>query len=121
MEWQNLDIHYADQAGNLRYIFIQWVALFEEIPFVGIVTSIGCMAWFVAVLGYFLVRRHAKQVYPLLAGLFVLWLTCIASPVNDCLRYFLPIYACMPLVLCMASHFCKKTPKTEAELLIFSK
>ena len=113
MEWQNLDIYYADQEGGLRYIFIQWVALFEKIPFAGLLTSIGFVFWFAAILGYFLIRHRAKNAYPLLAGLTLLWLTCIASPVNDCLRYFLPVYACIPLVLCLASHFCEKTSQKQ--------
>lgn len=113
MEWQNLDVYYVDRVGILRYIFIQWVTLFENIPFIGLVTSIGFIAWFVAILGYFLLKHRVKNTYPLLAGLFMLWLTCIASPVNDSLRYFLPIYACMPLVLCLASHFCEKTSQKQ--------
>ena len=113
MEWQNLDVYYVDRVGILRYIFIQWVTLFENIPFIGLVTSIGFIAWFVAILGYFLLKHRVKNTYPLLAGLFMLWLTCIASPVNDSLRYFLPIYACIPLVLCLASHFCEKTSQKQ--------
>lgn len=108
MEWVNLNIAYADQTGYLRYALIQWTALFEKIPLFGLLTSIGFLVWLLFALGYCLVRVRAKKIYPLLFGLFILWLTCIASPVNDCLRYFLPIMACIPLVFCITVHFLQK-------------
>lgn len=108
MEWANLDIAYADQTGYFRYALIQWTALFEKIPLVGLLTSIGFLSWGLFALAYCLLRAHAKGIYPLLVGLLILWLTCIASPVNDCIRYFLPIMACIPLIFCVAIYFLQK-------------
>lgn len=108
MEWANLDIAYADQTGYLRYALIQWTALFEKIPLFGLLTSIGFLSWGLFALAYCLLRAHAKKLSPLLVGLLILWLTCIASPVNDCIRYFLPVMACIPLVFCVAIYFLQK-------------
>lgn len=108
MEWANLNIAYADQTGYWRYALIQWTALFEKIPLFGLLTSIGFLSWSLLALAYCLLRAHAKKVYPLLVGLLILWLTCIASPVNDCIRYFLPIMACIPLVFCVTIYFLQK-------------
>ena len=114
MQMFEMDVHYLDKSGYLRYAFVQALSAFEKLPLVGLITSIGFMAWLTAVLGVWLARRKAKQTLPIFIGLGIFWLTCIASPVNDCMRYFLPIAGCLPLIFCLALYFCKKNAEKSA-------
>ena len=108
MEMSEMNVHYLDKSGYLRYAFVQALSAFEKLPLVGLTTSIGFMAWLTAVLGLWLARCRAKPVLPVFIGLGIFWLTCIASPVNDCMRYFLPVAGCLPLVFCLAAVFSRK-------------
>lgn len=108
MEMSEMNVHYLDKSGYLRYAFVQALSAFEKLPLVGLTTSIGFMAWLTAVLGLWLARCKAKPVLPVFIGLGIFWLTCIASPVNDCMRYFLPVAGCLPLVFCLAAVFSRE-------------
>lgn len=108
MEMSEMNVHYLDKSGYLRYAFVQALSAFEKLPLVGLTTSIGFMAWLTAVLGLWLARCKAKPVLPVFIGLGIFWLTCIASPVNDCIRYFLPVAGCLPLVFCLAAVFSRE-------------
>ena len=108
MEMSEMNVHYLDKSGYLRYAFVQALSAFEKLPLVGLTTSIGFMTWLTAVLGLWLARCKAKPVLPVFIGLAIFWLTCIASPVNDCMRYFLPVAGCLPLVFCLAAVFSRE-------------
>lgn len=108
MEMSEMNVHYLDKLYYLRYAFVQALSAFEKLPLVGLTTSIGFMAWLTAVLGLWLARCKAKPVLPVFIGLGIFWLTCIASPVNDCMRYFLPVAGCLPLVFCLAAVFSRE-------------
>lgn len=108
MEMSEMDVQYLDKSGYLRYAFVQALSAFEKLPLLGLCTSIGFMAWLTAVLGLWLARRKAKQTLPLFIGIGIFWLTCVASPVNDCMRYFLPIAGCLPLIFSLAVGFSRK-------------
>lgn len=114
MQMFEMDVRYLDKSGYLRYAFVQALSAFEKLPLVGLCTSIGFMAWLTAVLGVWLARRKAKPVLPILLGLGIFWLTCVASPVNDCMRYFLPVAGCLPLIFCLALYFSKKNAEKTA-------
>ena len=108
MEMSEMNVHYLDKSGYLRYAFVQALSAFEKLPLVGLTTSIGFMAWLTAVLGLWLARCKAKPVLPIFIGLGIFWLTCIASPVNDCMRYFLPVAGCLPMVFCLSAVFSRE-------------
>lgn len=114
MAWQNLDIYYLDSAGYARYTLYNLLLAFERTP-LGLLVSRGFNSWLLLALGCWLARRRCGKALPLLVGLGVLWLTCIASPVNDLLRYYLPILASMPVVICLAVYAAR--PKSERNLL----
>ena len=114
MEMSEMNVQYLDKSGYLRYAFVQALSAFEKLPLVGLGTSIGFMAWLTAVLGFWLARCKAKPTLPVFIGIGIFWLTCVASPVNDCMRYFLPVAGCLPLIFCLALHFFKKNAEKSA-------
>jgi hypothetical protein len=64
MEMSEMNVHYLDKSGYLRYAFVQALSAFEKLPLVGLTTSIGFMAWLTAVLGLWLAHCKAKPVLP---------------------------------------------------------
>ena len=114
MEMSEMNVQYLDKSGYLRYAFVQALSAFEKLPIVGLGTSIGFMAWLIAVLGCWLARKKAKGCLPIFIGIGIFWLTCVASPVNDCMRYFLPVAGCLPLIFCLALHFSAKNAEKTA-------
>lgn len=101
MDWQCLEISYADSDGYARYMLYNLLLAFEHSP-LGLFTSRGFNSLLLLALGFWLARRRFARAIPLFVGQGLLWLTCIASPVNDLLRYFLPILASLPVVFCVA-------------------
>lgn len=97
MEWKDLQISYLDSTGVARYILYHWALLFERLPLVGLLVNHGFVTWWLVAICAWIFRRRLWAAVPLCLGMGVLWLTCIASPVNDLLRYYLPILACLPL------------------------
>mgnify|MGYP001068729127 CR=1 FL=1 len=72
----------------------------KRIPGVGMIYGTGLYTWILlAVFGAFVVKKkyHAMVLpVPLLVSLLV----CIASPVNGCQRYMLPILVSLPVLVC---------------------
>lgn len=97
MEWKDLQISYLDSTGVARYILYHWALLFERLPLIGLLVNHGFVTWWLVAICAWMFRRRLWAALPLCLGVDVLWLTCIASPVNDLLRYYLPILACLPL------------------------
>lgn len=72
----------------------------KRIPGVGMIYGTGLYTWILlAVFGAFVVKKKYHAVVlsvPLLVSLLV----CIASPVNGCQRYMLPILVSLPVLVC---------------------
>lgn len=98
----NMDFIPAIQNGNtlLTCNYIYWTDL-SYLPIIRILTSIGIIFWiFVAMFIYMLYKKMYKLTIMIMPQ-FVLWLTCIASPVWNELRYVLPIYTALPVLACI--------------------
>lgn len=102
MEWKDLNISYLDTSGEARYILYHWALLFERLPLLGLLANHGFVTWWLVAICAWLLKRKAGQALPAVLAVGMLWLTCVASPVNDLLRYFLPILACLPIFLALA-------------------
>lgn len=111
MEWKGLDIGYLDSTGIARYILYHWALLFERLPLLGLIENCGFVTWWIVAIFCWLFRHKKGKVLPVCVGIVMLWLTCVASPVNDLMRYYLPIFASFPIVLALASGDTVKKPK----------
>lgn len=111
MEWKELDISYLDATGGARYALYQWGMFFKRIPLLGLLTNRGFVVWGLVCLLCWLVRRRFWKAVPLAGCLGIYWLTLIASPVNDLLRYFLPILGCAPLMVAIAVYAARENGK----------
>ncbi|WP_139651424.1 DUF6020 family protein [Raoultibacter phocaeensis] len=94
------DFEYVFDSGeHVRNVVSDASYLLERIPLLGIVVSCATYVWaFIIVFGYAVSRKKKVALYLCIPSLITL-LICLASPVNACIRYFLPVMATLPVII----------------------
>ena len=73
--------------------------LWKKLPVLRLTIRPGSWTWFYFILaGWLCLKKRWKKLLPLI-GMGLLWGICLLSPVNGCIRYYLPMYACGPVLL----------------------
>ena len=94
---------YIEKWSNERQMLIHWAKLWERIPVVNLTNTIALYTWIgVLLVFYLLSHKMFSQMIPFVP-MFLLVLTCMASPVNDCFRYFAGFAAALPVTLTLLS------------------
>ncbi len=94
---------FIKEWNNGRQILIQWSNLWEKIPVVNLTNTIAAYTWLAVLLSiYLLIHKRFGRMIPFVA-MFLMVLTCMASPVNDCFRYFAGFAAALPVTLILLS------------------
>ncbi len=79
----------------------------RQLPIIGLFSSLGFYVWIdIIALMYFIVNKKDKKYIVYNMPALITLLICIASPVNNVMRYGLPIIFIAPFMLCMC--FSKK-------------
>ena len=87
---------YIDRLAGLRDLLADWADLWHRIPVLNFTDSKPLYTWTALLLGWLLWKRRAwDKLIPIFAVLLMV-ATCMASPVNDCFRYFAPVAAATP-------------------------
>ena len=96
-EW--LQCSYREGTEGARRVMDNWVRIWHRIPILNLTDSKPLYTWVIILMGWLFVRR--KEYYKLLPifACLLMVLTCVASPVNDCFRYFAPVAAAFPGLL----------------------
>ena len=68
-------------------------------PAVSMLLSIGFMVWVTIISAMILMLKGEKRMLLAFLPVFLLWLTCIASPVSGQFRYIYGLFLAMPLLL----------------------
>lgn len=84
-----------------RVFFNNVINSANNLPLIGLFTNCGVYTWALILLAICIWRYKHKTFLLLWLPTFILFLTCIASPVNDNWRYFSPIAASFPVILSM--------------------
>lgn len=72
---------------------------YKFLPIISLFTSIGLLMWiYIVMLSYCICDKEYQKIIVFMP-LFALWLTCVASPVWNELRYILGIYVSLPIVI----------------------
>lgn len=80
---------------NINYVYYNEI---KNIIGIDLFSSIGIIFWlFIAISGYIIANKQYKEL-TILVPMGALWLTSIASPVYNELRYVLAIYPALPIV-----------------------
>lgn len=78
----------------------------KNLPIINMIYSDGFMFWIVLIVFTYLIIKKKYKFLQLFAPIFVLWLTCLVSPVYNEYRYMFGIICSMPVVC--ATVFYKK-------------
>jgi hypothetical protein len=99
---EQFDFHYTEGTKGLRSTLHEWVKIWDKLPILSLTDVCALYTWLTVILGmYLLIRRKFLWILPVLSVLLVIG-TCMASPVNDCFRYFAPAAAAFPVFFCIA-------------------
>lgn len=91
--------HYVESWETGREVLAAWAEIWDKMPVLNLTNTIAVYTWIIFLLGYYLLRkRQIADTLPILA-LLIMTLTCMASPVNGCFRYFAPVAAASPVLL----------------------
>lgn len=90
---------YPSWSEKARKTFISFANNFEKIPLAGALYTCALYTWILFILIGYMVRYHKWKELILFVPFVMSLLVCIASPVDDSFRYFLPIVGMTPLCL----------------------
>lgn len=70
--------------------------VWDKIPVLCLTDICALYTWLAVLIFYYLLtKKYFMRTIPIIAvGIMIL--TCVASPVNDCFRYFIPVAASLP-------------------------
>ena len=88
--------HYISGLAGIREMLAGWSYLWHEIPILNITDIKAMYTWVIVLMGYALIRRKEYEKLIPVGACSLMILTCIASPVNDCFRYYAPVAAAFP-------------------------
>lgn len=95
------NFYYAGDWESARQVLDKWADVWQEIPVLNLTNTIAFYTWSIVLIGYYIrKKKRFGDLLPILA-LLVMVLTCMASPVNDCFRYYAPVAASAPALLAL--------------------
>ena len=106
---ESVTCSYAPGTDAVRLALDNWAKLWHQIPVLNLTDMKPLYTWMILLLAlYFLRRRESDMLPPVLACVLMI-LTCVASPVNDCFRYYAPVAAAFPAL----SALLRREPRSE--------
>lgn len=100
--------YFGEWFGNFQYYkpfektrewLHRWAQIWDRLPILSLTDTIAAYTWIVILLWiWFLCNRMWMKTIPVIAVLLII-ATCIASPVNDCFRYYSLASASFPSLL----------------------
>ncbi len=96
------DYVYPD-LNDMRNSLAGWADLWDTIPVINLTYSMPFYTWLTVLATYYCIKRK-KLIYciPMLAMILMI-LTCVASPVNGCFRYYCGVAAAFPGLCLLAA------------------
>ena len=90
---------YLAALQGVRDFLDDWAATWHQLPLLGLSDLKALYTWLAVLAGALLIwKRRWMEAIPV-CGILLMILTCCASPVNDCFRYFAPAAAATPALL----------------------
>jgi len=110
--WQNnYGIHYWRIVPQFVESAFTGIFVIRVFPAISMMVSIGFAVWMTIVMGFILVIKRNYKLLLVFLPVFLLWLTCIASPVSGMLRYIYGLFLVLPLLVSVAlqdDRWCEK-------------
>ncbi len=90
---------YREPLSFLRKDLHAYAKVWDKIPLISLLDVCAAYTWVTVLIAlHLLLRKDWLELSPVLSSLLLI-LSCIASPVNDCFRYFIPAAASLPSLL----------------------
>lgn len=90
---------YPETMSGLRGTLDKWAEVWHQIPLLNLTDMKPLYTLAILQLGYLLLRKKAyAELIPVGSSVLMI-LTCVASPVNDCFRYYAPVAASFPALM----------------------
>lgn len=86
-----------------NFIYRKFMSLIgtKKVPFVSALFNIGTVFWIIIILLGFQIYKKRYKYIVIYLPILVLWLTCVASPVYNELRYAYPLFTTLPIFICL--------------------
>jgi hypothetical protein len=92
------DFHYVFPE-KVRSILYRYCFLWQNVPGLSQLVNTGFYTWvYLFLMGYIWYRRKFRE-WAAFGGFVILLAIFTASPINGCVRYFLPVLASCPLMI----------------------
>lgn len=96
-DWLNCS--YVESMEGMRNILDEWVEVWHQIPILNLTDMKPLYTWVIFLMGGMMIRRKEYDKLLPVGACVLMVLTCVASPVNDCFRYYAPVAASFPGLL----------------------
>lgn len=96
---KGFQFHFLEVFSVPRQILHAWIKVWDKVPVLCLTDICALYTWLIVLIFYYLLtKKYFMKMIPIIAvGIMIL--TCVASPVNDCFRYFIPVAASLPALL----------------------
>ena len=96
-DWLNCS--YRESTEGMREVLNRWVEIWHQIPILNLTDMKPLYTWVILLMTGMLIRRREYDKLLPTSACVLMILSCIASPVNDCFRYYAPVAAAFPGLL----------------------
>jgi len=101
--WQNnYDIYSWLIVPSFINNLFSGIFVFRVFPVLSMLVSIGFACWVTIIAALILLLKRRYKMLPVFLLAFLLWLTCIASPVSGMFRYIYGLFLALPLFISVA-------------------
>ena len=101
-DWLNCS--YVESMEGMRNILDEWVEVWHQIPILNLTDMKPLYTWVILLMGGMMIlQKEYDKLLPIGACVLMI-LTCLASPVNDCFRYYAPVAAAFPGLFMLLPH-----------------
>lgn len=95
---ETFSFHYINLFDDARQVLQAWAKVWDKIPILNLTDICAVYTWIIVLILYYLIsKKRFIETLPLFA-IGIMILTCIASPVNDCFRYYCSIATAFPSI-----------------------
>ena len=94
-----INYSYNNHLGKIRANLVKYAKKFQEIPIIELLVNVGFNTWIlIFMIIYSVCKKKYKNILVLMPSI-VTFLVCLASPINNYLRYALPIIFSNPMLI----------------------
>jgi hypothetical protein len=97
---------YGIHRVNIAPAFIEnifsGIFVFRAFPVLSMLISIGFAVWITIIAAFILIMKKQRKILIAFLPVFLLWLTCIASPASGMFRYIYGLFLSLPLLISIA-------------------